>query len=309
MPCFVFAEAPLETPKLFFDPDNVGVDYFRFSGHCSEVPYDCMVAEISTKSDYSNPIVLTKKFSYSASNNLHYYPTNLQKNTRYYVRVKVVRGNESSGYSYLTVHTTRDVKYTKTLAQPLIEKMKKNRPFTYWMEGCYSGNDIRSRFLKPLYEDYPQYAGRYDMDLTVTDNCAALKYTPIPKEVKKCKKLTKVINSIVKGANKKKGRKAKVKYINKRICRIAEYTRGARCSDDYTAYGCLVKHRAVCMGYAHAFRAVAVQCNIPVKYDDSVRLDHVWNMVKIKGKWLHVDVTWNDYTDSSRYLLKKSHKH
>jgi len=36
--------------------------------------------------------------------------------------------------------------------------------------------------------------------------------------------------------------------------------------------------------------------------------NHIWNKVKVGKKWLHVDVTWNDCTHSTKYLLKSSHK-
>lgn len=303
------AELPLETPKLVCDPDNIGTNYVLFSGHCDKVPYDYMVAEISTSPNYSNPRVIKNKFSYDASNNLHYDVRNLAKNRKYYIRVKVVRGNESSGYGYLNIHTPKDVRYSHPAVRPLISKMKKNRKFTYRMKGCYNEIDVRSKFLSPLYEDYPQYSGRYDVQFKTTENYTDLKFIPNKKDIKKCKKLTKVIDSIARGANKKKGTKAKVKYINDRMCKICSYTSGARGHDDYTAYGCLVKHRAVCMGYAHAFRAIAVQCKIPVTYEGSSKINHVWNKVKIGGKWRHVDVTWNDGAKTSRYLLTKSHEH
>lgn len=66
--------------------------------------------------------------------------------------------------------------------------------------------------------------------------------------------------------------------------------------DAYTAYGVLVKNRAVCDGYAEAFfllmSCLDIECDIVVGYADSVL--HAWNQVKLDGNWYNVDLTWDD---------------
>lgn len=61
----------------------------------------------------------------------------------------------------------------------------------------------------------------------------------------------------------------------------------------HTAYSALVKKQAVCDGYATAYQYImrdllGIPCLVVINSDRS----HVWNMVKIDGKYYHVDVTW-----------------
>ena len=76
-------------------------------------------------------------------------------------------------------------------------------------------------------------------------------------------------------------------------------------ADAYSAYGCLVKGKAVCEGYSLAFNAIMLELGIPTKRMSGG--GHAWNMVKIGNRWYHVDVTWNDTSDSNRYLLTRTH--
>ena len=121
------------------------------------------------------------------------------------------------------------------------------------------------------------------------------------------KKYTKAINSIVKKARKKSSRKAQVTVVNNEIKRIAQYDYTFSRKNRYNAYGALVEKRAVCNGYATAFKAVMDKLGIPNGYRFNKDRSHIWNTVKINGKTLNVDVTWNDTSNSNRYLLKKTH--
>lgn len=66
--------------------------------------------------------------------------------------------------------------------------------------------------------------------------------------------------------------------------------------DAYTAYGILVKNRAVCEGYAEAFfllmSCMNIECDIVVGYADATL--HAWNQVNLDGNWYNVDLTWDD---------------
>ncbi len=61
----------------------------------------------------------------------------------------------------------------------------------------------------------------------------------------------------------------------------------------WSAYGVLVDKTGVCMSYALAYKyilnLVGVECEYAI-----INQDHVWNIVKLNGKWYHVDVTWDD---------------
>lgn len=77
----------------------------------------------------------------------------------------------------------------------------------------------------------------------------------------------------------------------------AEYLAGTLndCEHVYNAYGALVNGKAVCQGYAEAYRvllsAVGIDSEICASH---YTMNHAWNVVRIDGSWYHVDVTWED---------------
>ena len=75
-----------------------------------------------------------------------------------------------------------------------------------------------------------------------------------------------------------------------------------------TAYTGLVKHQADCMGYAQTMdlmlRRAGFTTDMAYSYDGL----HIWNLVKLSGRWYHIDLTW-DQGYSGRYLWKKKHCH
>ena len=91
----------------------------------------------------------------------------------------------------------------------------------------------------------------------------------------------------------------KAKAIHDYLCANNTYS-SAITDTSYNAYGSLVLKDSVCQGYAHAFK---IMCDLNgldcicvsgtgISTDGSER--HMWNIVKIDGKWYAVDVTWDD---------------
>lgn len=62
----------------------------------------------------------------------------------------------------------------------------------------------------------------------------------------------------------------------------------------YNAYGALVQNKAVCQGYAYAYKHLLDQVGIESQIVTSSELNHAWNLVKIDNNYYHVDVTWDD---------------
>lgn len=60
------------------------------------------------------------------------------------------------------------------------------------------------------------------------------------------------------------------------------------------AYGIFKNNTAVCQGYAQAYYMILRELGIEVDFCLSISIMHIWNYVKIDGKWYHVDVTWDD---------------
>ena len=73
--------------------------------------------------------------------------------------------------------------------------------------------------------------------------------------------------------------------------------------DSYSPRGVLINKKAVCEGYAAAFKAFMDELSIPCKLvsgkassngDFTGRVNHAWNRVEVGGVWYQIDVTWDD---------------
>lgn len=62
----------------------------------------------------------------------------------------------------------------------------------------------------------------------------------------------------------------------------------------YHAYGLFKNNKAVCQGYAQAFYMIMRELGVDCDFCISDSINHIWNYVKVNGKWFHVDVTWDD---------------
>ena len=90
----------------------------------------------------------------------------------------------------------------------------------------------------------------------------------------------------------------KVKAIHDWLCNNVQYIDGSNAHD---LYGSLFNGKAVCQGYAEAFKAACdyygIKC-VCVKGDalnsKGQREAHMWNYVLINNTWYAVDVTWDD---------------
>ncbi|MBP5159340.1 MAG: hypothetical protein ILP10_03480, partial [Lachnospiraceae bacterium] len=91
-------------------------------------------------------------------------------------------------------------------------------------------------------------------------------------------------------------------YVNEQICRMTKYSDPIPSGlgvPQRDATGVFFYGDAVCAGYAAAFKLVLNilgienrTLNNDEKPDD--RDAHIWNYVKVDGRWYHIDATWND---------------
>lgn len=72
-------------------------------------------------------------------------------------------------------------------------------------------------------------------------------------------------------------------------------------ANQHTVYGALVDNKAVCEGYARAFKYLMDASGIPcvlvsgtAKNSQGEMEKHAWNYVQINENWYAVDVTWDD---------------
>lgn len=109
--------------------------------------------------------------------------------------------------------------------------------------------------------------------------------------------------------------------IDKYLRNAVVYVDGAPNAHD--SYGALIDGKAVCEGYARAFKLLCDKMGIPAlvmvgEADfglaprklfgadlviDNMNLNHAWNIVYIDGEWYHFDSTWNDNLGESRYTF------
>lgn len=81
-------------------------------------------------------------------------------------------------------------------------------------------------------------------------------------------------------------------YILNNTMYDKEYDDSNYFSTSNKANGVLVEGKAVCSGYADAFALMMDKLNIR-NYKVSSE-DHVWNVIYVNNKWVHVDTTWDD---------------
>ncbi|MEG0751422.1 MAG: transglutaminase domain-containing protein [Oscillospiraceae bacterium] len=68
----------------------------------------------------------------------------------------------------------------------------------------------------------------------------------------------------------------------------------------HTAYGAIVEHHTVCDGYTQAARLLLTRMGIECHYVEGTATSknntqgHAWNIVKVDGKYHHLDITWDD---------------
>ena len=108
----------------------------------------------------------------------------------------------------------------------------------------------------------------------------------------------------------------KVRKLNKYVCDKADYDKTNE-NGGLTAF--VNGNKVICTGYAESLAYLLDCVNVKnftvtdyVSTGENSVL-HVWNVVYIDGKWLHVDPTWNDATrdknnPDGRYFLLTSDK-
>ncbi len=103
------------------------------------------------------------------------------------------------------------------------------------------------------------------------------------------------------------------------LCEIAEYNDDDSDPSIYTAYGALVKKKALCEGYSKAMQLLLQKCGIAATVVSGVAAgeDHMWNLVLINNEWYNLDVTWDDmqiavsheYFNLSDEMISLDHHH
>lgn len=112
------------------------------------------------------------------------------------------------------------------------------------------------------------------------------------------KKADKAADKVISKFTDKTSSYSKIKYIHDYIIKKTDYDVDA--STGNNIYGALVKGKAKCDGYSHAFQYICEKAGIRAVTVFGETVDsgkdeyHAWNKVYYKKKWYNIDVTWDD---------------
>lgn len=84
--------------------------------------------------------------------------------------------------------------------------------------------------------------------------------------------------------------------------RLAAKINYVETSNAHNAYGAIVEGEAVCEGYAEAYQYLLQRAGLQsfiatgngVNTETGDKENHAWNIVRVDGKYYHVDLTWDD---------------
>ncbi len=97
----------------------------------------------------------------------------------------------------------------------------------------------------------------------------------------------------------------KVKFVNDYIVKSTEYSEESTASP-HSAYAVLQEHKGVCQGYALLALKMLQALGVETQYvvGEVYTGGHAWNLVKVDGKWYHLDTTWNDPTPDRKNVVR-----
>lgn len=117
--------------------------------------------------------------------------------------------------------------------------------------------------------------------------------------------ITRTLNTIAKKlllkskANGLSGDLQIAAYLHDYLTDHISYTKGDRSlTRNHNLVGALINRETVCEGYSKLYLFLLDKAGIPAIYVSGKTVGgsaagHAWNMVKVNGKWYHVDVTWD----------------
>lgn len=133
-----------------------------------------------------------------------------------------------------------------------------------------------------------------DVEITLTN--------PLKITKENVKKINEAVAKIVTTAKKETTKKDQLKKAHDELMKLVQYdTQSKPAQSSFYAAGVFLKGKAVCEGYAKAFKMVCDGLGIesviiPGQANNGKKTEnHMWNYIKMDdGKWYAVDITWND---------------
>lgn len=179
-----------------------------------------------------------------------------------------------------------------------IADMQSNIDVTSMLSQCNNDTTVFDNYVSKILDEFPQYYLNI-CSTYVLNGKAILKITyPEKDQVKKMKeKLDYILPKITKPGMTDY---EKEKFIHDYIVLNTKYDKNYKgvteSNESTTAYGPIVNGIAVCQGYEEAFQFLCKLAGLDCieVVGKASNTDHAWNIVKIDGKYYHVDTTWDD---------------
>ncbi len=219
---------------------------------------------------------------------------------------KISPSEEKALWSYR--HLNDDEKSVYRIMLTMVRNLSEG-----WANMGYLGKDssvIVAKAYRALANDFPEYywmPSSYYINLSSGETSVSFKkndaqncYGYTAEEVaSNAEEFSDAIQRIIEKTDKANTPFEKELIIHDQLCKVVTYDsefEGQEESDLYSAFGALVYGRAVCEGYARAFKLLCKYAGIEciLVTGDSKGVGHMWNMVNIENDWYHVDITWDD---------------
>ena len=133
---------------------------------------------------------------------------------------------------------------------------------------------------------------------------------------------SKEIDKILSVTNSSDSEYVREKKIHDKLLEKCSYANNVYSMSDgwqyFSAYGAIVDGSAVCEGYSKAMQLLlnrsGIDCCTVRGTADNVK--HMWNLVRIDGKWYHLDATWDenggntiyDYFNVNTEMISSNHQ-
>ena len=194
--------------------------------------------------------------------------------------------------TYIKINASFRTQITSDDINTQYHKVIMDNPDIFWLTGGATIQTITSGASKTYL---------YDLNTSCDMNLV-----PIMK-----KKLDQVVGDIVFEARKYNSDYDKALYVHDVLVSTCKYDESVYYTSlfdtdtdlntmAYSAYGCLVEHKAVCSGYAKAYQLIMNKLGIETGFVSGEGITssdtgpHAWNYIKIDGNYCYVDVTWDD---------------
>lgn len=188
--------------------------------------------------------------------------------------------------------TFESVGFDKSVS--IYKKILLDHPEVFWLKPIGSAKIVRTRTDETVY-----FMPSFKDGMNIS-NVPSIK-----------REVERAASAITARANMLRGEYEKILYVHDYIVDNTMYLSGADC---HNIYGCLIKHRAVCDGYAATFQLLLHKLGITCGRvsgtgidSASGRSDHEWNYCKIDNQYYYVDVTWDDPVSLGQSVSIKTH--